>query len=110
MLSHNLRRCLCHCLLLQERCQPRVWNSGDGHLKFIVLRGMAAHPHVATTGSHDDKELETTQRAHWVAGRAGSRSGGSAGSCGSAGSAGSSASSASSTSSTGSSAGSLSDV
>ncbi|WIA29180.1 hypothetical protein OEZ86_011691 [Tetradesmus obliquus] len=95
---------------MEERCQPRVWNSGDGHLKFIVLRGMAAHPHVATTGSHDDKELETTQRAQWVAGRAGSRSGGSAGSCGSAGSAGSSASSASSTSSTGSSAGSLSDV
>jgi hypothetical protein len=38
-----------------------------------VLRGMHTQHHVATTGSHGDKELETTQRAHWVASR--SRSG-----------------------------------
>jgi hypothetical protein len=68
-----------------------VWNSGDGHLKFIVLRGMHTQHHAATKGSHDDKELETTQRAHWVAGRSGSGSRVSAGS--SAASAGSSASS-----------------
>jgi hypothetical protein len=80
-----------------------VWNCGDGHLKFIVLRGMHTHHHVATTGSHDDKELENTQRAHWVASRSGP---GSRVSVGSTGSAGSSTSSAS----PGSSAGSLSDV
>ncbi|KAF6266640.1 hypothetical protein COO60DRAFT_7439 [Scenedesmus sp. NREL 46B-D3] len=92
---------------MEERCQPRVWNCGDGHLKFILLRGMHTQHHAATTGSHDDKELETTQRAHWVESRGRSGSSGSRGGSGSSASGGSSASSASTT---GSSAGSQGDA
>jgi hypothetical protein len=46
-----------------------VWNSGDGSLKFIVLC-QKHHRHAsATSGSHDDLELENTRQAGWVAAR-----------------------------------------
>lgn len=57
---------VCYCLNLQERCRPRVWNNGDGRLKFIVLRGQNIHIHGSSSGSVDDVELENTQPAQWV--------------------------------------------
>jgi hypothetical protein len=50
------------------RSTPRVWNGGDGILKFIVLRHKS-HNHGSTSGSNDDLELENTKQAGWVAAR-----------------------------------------
>lgn len=56
------------CAVLQLRSTPRVWNQGDGRLKFILL----CHKHFnhgSTSGSHDDMELENTRQAGWVVAR-----------------------------------------
>jgi hypothetical protein len=60
-------------LLLQLRCRKRVWNEGDGCLKFIVLRAKAAKG-FASSCSYDDMELEKTQQANWVQLRSGAGS------------------------------------
>lgn len=53
---------------MQARTTPRVWNQGDGRLKFIVL-SHKSYSHSSTSGSHDDQELEQTKQAGWVAAR-----------------------------------------
>lgn len=55
------------CLHLQERSQARVWNTGDGRLKFIVLQHRVHLPGYNSSGSVDDQELLNTQQARWVA-------------------------------------------
>eukprot|EP00775_Hariotina_reticulata_P013650 gene13650-13773_t len=51
----------------EERSQARVWNTGDGRLKFIVLQHRAHLPGHNSSGSVDDQELLNTQQARWVA-------------------------------------------
>ena len=57
-----------HTTRLQVRCAPRVWNQGDGRLKFILLCHKK-YDHGSTSGSHDDLELVNTKQAGWVAAR-----------------------------------------
>lgn len=56
---------------VEARCQRRVWNTGNGMLKFIIIRNKMSSPGAGSpsSSSFDDLHIEyrLTQRAHWVA-------------------------------------------
>lgn len=62
---------VCLCVHEQARSAPRVWNAGDGRLKFLVLRLRHEPTQTAraSSSSHDDNDIElaNTRQAGWVA-------------------------------------------
>lgn len=52
---------------LEVRCKKRVWNCGDGRLKFIIMRKKYGAANSSNTRSFEEDMLRVAKQAQWVA-------------------------------------------